>query len=265
MAKNINTPNHSPNKQPNNNRRKPSALRRAGAVTVTALALGGGIAGLRTISGGEDSARPQNPVETTTSQEQAKKAEFNDVEVFKDTVLELDSLRSRLTMNANDLKEKNLLGAENLKFSAEDFESNGEPMRRGTLTFSREGGETVTIVGTADEYDQFDGDVIALTIKGPQDGLTDPYVSGYVLTDSSFREAFTATDGSFRYVDIDSDSPYNNNSYSAHVAFIDGEGPGPDFDPELLVNTLQGRLGIELDTLKLYDYHGPESQSGTPE
>ncbi len=70
MAKNINTPNHSPNKQPNNNRRKPSALRRAGAVTVTALALGGGIAGLRTISGGEDSARPQNPVETTTSQEQ---------------------------------------------------------------------------------------------------------------------------------------------------------------------------------------------------
>ena len=268
MAKNLNTPNHNPNKQPNNNRRKPSALRRAGAVTVTALALGGGIAGVRAVTGGEDGSRPQNPVEATSGQEQAKKdefkARFEDVEVFKDTVSELDSLRYRLATNANYLKKKNLLGVENLKFSAEDFESHGRPMRRGTLTFSREGGEVVTIVGTANDYDQFDGNVITLIIKGPQDGLTDPFVKRYVLTDSSYSEAFTATDGSSTLVDIDSDSPYNNNSYSAHVAFIDGEGPGPDFDPELLVNTLQGRLGIELATLKLYDYRGPESQSGTP-
>jgi hypothetical protein len=265
MAKNKNTLNHNPNQQPNINTRKPSALRRAGAVAVTALALGGGIVGVKAISGGEDSSKPQNPVEATRSQEQAQRTEFKDVDVFKDTVSELDSLRSRLSMNANDLKEKNLLGAENLKFSAEDLESNGEPIRRGVLTFSREGGESITILGTADEYDNFNGDAIALTIEGPQDGLTDPYVLTYVLTDSSYGERSTLPDGSFRYVDIRSDSPYNNSNYSANVTFIDGEEPGPDFNPGLLVNTLQSRLGTDLDNLKLYDYRGPEAQSGIPE
>lgn len=264
MAKNINTPNHSPNKQPNNNRRKPSALRRAGAVTVTALALGGGIAGLRTISGGEDSARPQNPVETTTSQEQAKKAEFNDVEVFKDTALEFRKLTGRLSMNASYLAEKNLLGAKNVKFSTEDLEAYteqyGESTKRNTLTFSREGGESITIIGTGDKYSKFNGDIITLKIEDPQDGLT----TEYILSEkhSSYQRTVTFSDGTSDSIEIWSNS-LNNNS-SANVTFV-GRELGADFSPVRYVNTLQSSLGTDLDILKLYNYYGSESQSGTPE
>jgi len=161
-----------------------------------------------------------------------------------------------------------LLGAENVKFSTKDFEAYterygeeyGEPVKRNTLTFSREGGESITINGTGDKYSKFNGDIITLKIEDPQDDLT----TEYILCDkhSSYKRIVSSSDGTSDSIEIWSNT-INNNS-SADVTFV-GRELGADFSPVRYVNTLQSSLGADLGNLKLYNYYGPESQSGIPE
>ncbi len=170
MTKNQNIPQQNPNRQHNPNRL--SRRRKTAAGVMATLALVGGVAGVKALTGGEDVSKGKSTVEQVDKDIHT----YMDIKLTKEAADQFSNLTSKITEGLT-----RRIGQEGVTFSQTKVMINGEELTRGEMRYMAPGGRQIIAVGTladGESSPRFNGNRLDLIVGSEDETLAFEAVRG---------------------------------------------------------------------------------------